>query len=916
MVDKGSGDKTLTLTSSKTLTLKRSIDPEVVSQRFSHGRSKRVVVERVKHRGTRKPGESENAAPQGSESPSPSTSLKKDLKKSLGLLHSSGGLSDDERHARLTALTEAQKRQASTHSEDKEDISPLEEGIQDESFEPVQEFIDASPEPNASESPAVEIVPEDLKTSDLEIEEVPEIAPAPEPVKENREHFDSQKRPVPPRSTYDSRRMRPTVVTMPAAPKAHTPPQPVPQAPPPKSPPGEGYGARDSRRTLVPRDDDMRDDSSSHRSKGRRSSPGGAEESAKWRGRLTVTSALASLDSVSEERTYSEASHRRRLQRNKKNTKREMKEKLSREVVVPENITVQELANRMSERVPDILRLLAQHGLSHQSGDLLDADTAQLVAEELGHTVKRVAEADVEDVLFKETDDPALRIPRPPIVTIMGHVDHGKTSLLDALRTTDVVSGEAGGITQHIGAYQVKTRHGGKITFIDTPGHEAFTAMRARGARVTDIVVLVVAGDDGVMPQTREAITHAQDAEVPIIVAINKMDKPDADPQRVRTELLSHGIVVESMGGEVLEVEISAKKKTNLDKLQEAILLQSEILDLRANPNIPADGAVIEARLDRGRGPVVTLLVQKGTLKTGDIVIAGHEWGRVRSMVTDTGVAISEAGPSMAVEVLGFNSVPQAGDRVSVVKSEGQARDITEYRDRQRRDTQAAAQGAGRSLLTVIRDLKAAETCQALPIIVKSDVQGSTEAIVAALERLKTDEVRVRIVSSGVGGISPGDVTLAAASNAMILAFNVRAHKEAKDLMTVQQNPVVVRYYRVIYDLINDVKKAMSDLLEPEIREHTLGSAQVLEVFNVSKVGKIAGCRVTEGVVQRGAYVRLVRNAVVIFEGKLAQLKRFKDDAKEVVAGQECGVALEGYQDISVGDIVECYRTEAIQRSL
>ncbi len=908
MMDKGSSDKTLTLTSSKTLTLKRSIDQEVVSQRFSHGRSKRVVVERVKHRGARKPGESEATAPAGLEVQKSLESLKKDIKKSQGLSSAPSGLSEEERTARLTALTEAQKRH---------DAAPQVEAAAPEVRVEEEHEIpyEAAIEPLEAETPQAEEYVS-ASTESKTIEPVSAPAPSPEPVKDVAELSPSvEKRSIPSSTSYDPRRMRPSVVTMPSAAPKFTPPSSP--AKPSKSV-GDGPVVRESRRGVSSsvRADDTREETTPQRSKGRRSSPGGGEDAAKWRGRLTVTAALASLDSSSDERTYSEASHRRRLQRNKKNASREVKEKLIREVVIPESITVQELANRMSERVPDIIRLLARQGSSNQANDLLDADTAQLIAEELGHTVKRVAEADVEDALYKETDDPSLRVPRPAIVTIMGHVDHGKTSLLDALRTTDVVSAEAGGITQHIGAYQVTTAQGGRITFIDTPGHEAFTAMRARGARVTDIVVLVVAADDGVMPQTIEAITHARDAEVPIIVAINKMDKPDADPQRVRTELLSHGIVVESMGGDVLEVELSAKKHQNLDKLLEALILQSEILDLRANPDIPADGTVIEARLDRGRGPVVTLLVQKGTLHTGDIVVAGQEWGRVRSMVTDTGAAVTEAGPSVPVEILGFNSVPQAGDRVSVVESEAQARNIASYRERQKREAYATAQGAGRSLLTVIRDLKASETCQALPIIVKSDVQGSTEAIVAALERLKTDEVRVRIVSSGVGGISPGDVTLAAASNAMILAFNVRAHKEAKDLMTSLPHPLVVRYYRVIYDLINDVKKAMSDLLEPEIREHTLGSAQVLEVFNVSKVGKIAGCRVTDGVVQRGAYVRLVRNAVVIFEGKLAQLKRFKDDAKEVTSGQECGMALEGYQDICVGDVVECYRTESIQRSL
>jgi translation initiation factor IF-2 len=496
----------------------------------------------------------------------------------------------------------------------------------------------------------------------------------------------------------------------------------------------------------------------------------------------------------------------------------------------------------------------------------------------------------------------------------MGHVDHGKTSLLDAIRSTDVVAGEAGGITQHIGAYQVTAPSGNKITFIDTPGHAAFSAMRARGAKVTDIVVLVVAADDGVMPQTVEAINHAKAAKVPMIVAINKIDRPDAKPERVRTELLQHEIQVESLGGQVLDVEVSATKKLNIDRLLETISLQSEILDLKANPNRAAEGTVIEAKLDRGRGPVATVLVQRGTLRGGDLVVAGAEWGRVRALVSDTGMPVEAAGPSTPVEVLGFNGTPEASDRLAVVQSEARAREVTAYRARQRRDKMAArATGMRGSLEQMMSQLKSAGR-KDLALIIKADVQGSLEAVIGAIEKLATDEVGARVIHSGVGGITESDVTLAEASGVPILGFNVRAHKEARE--AAERAGIELRYYNVIYDLVDDVKKAMSGLLAPTIRETMLGNATILEIFKVSKVGNVAGCRVTDGVVERGANVRLIRDSVVVHEGKLSQLKRFKDDVREVVAGQECGMAFESYQDMKAGDVIECYRVETVQRSL
>jgi translation initiation factor IF-2 len=636
--------------------------------------------------------------------------------------------------------------------------------------------------------------------------------------------------------------------------------------------------------------------------------PRGGEQ--RNRGRLTVTSAT----SGEEERTRSVAAFRRRTQRLKGHGAQEQKEKIAREIVLPEAITIQELAGRMSERAVDVIKLLMRQGRMVTLTDTLDADTAQLVAEEMGHSVKRVAESDVEEGLFDRPDEEGAPVPRPPIVTIMGHVDHGKTSLLDAIRHANVVAGEAGGITQHIGAYQVVAPGGQTITFIDTPGHAAFTAMRARGAKVTDIVVLVVAADDGVMPQTIEAIRHAKAARAPIIVAVNKIDKPEADPQRVMQELLQHDVQVEAFGGDTLAVEVSATKNINLDKLLEAIALQAELLDLVADPDRGAEGTVIEARLDRGRGPVATVLVQRGTLRVGALVVAGSYWGRVRALIDDKGETLEAAGPSTPVEVLGFSGAPDAGDRVAVVESEARAREITEYRERQRREKQAArGPGLRTSLSDMMSNLKAAGHKE-LPIVLKGDVQGSVEAITAAVEKLGNDEVVARVIHGGVGGVTESDVTLAEASKAVILGFNVRAHKEARDL--AEQAGVEIRYYNIIYNLVDDVKAALSGMLAPTLRETMLGNAQILELFHISKVGTVAGCRVTDGVVQRGAHVRLIRDSVVVHEGKLSTLKRFKDEVAQVQAGQECGMAFENYQDMRVGDVIECYSVEEIRRTL
>ena len=635
----------------------------------------------------------------------------------------------------------------------------------------------------------------------------------------------------------------------------------------------------------------------------------GAADDRRERVKLTINNAF---DEKNRERSLASLKRKREREKLKAMGIPQSREKITREVVIPEVITIQELSNRMTERAVDIIKFLMKQGAMHKINDVIDADTAELIVSEFGHTPKRVSESDVEIGFVGDKDIDDTMEPRAPVVTIMGHVDHGKTSLLDAIRKTNVVAGEAGGITQHIGAYQVTTPAGDKVTFIDTPGHAAFTAMRARGAKVTDIVVLVVAADDGVMPQTVEAINHAKAAGVPMIVAINKIDKPTADPTRVRTELLQHEIVVESMSGETLEVPVSALKGTNLDKLLEAIHLQAEILDLKANPNRSAEGIVIEAKLERGRGPVGTVLVQRGSLHVGDIVVAGTAWGRVRALIDDKGKNTATAGPSVPVEILGFDSAPEAGDQFAVVESEARAREITDYRIRKRRDTLGTA-GTPRTLEQMMQNLKDAGKKE-FTLVIKGDVQGSVEAIIGALKKLGTDEVEARVVHSGVGGITETDVALASASKAVILGFNVRANAQAKQAADSQG--LEIRYYNIIYDLVDEVKAAMSGLLAPTKREVFLGYATIKQVFNISKVGKVAGCQVTEGKVERGAKVRLLRDKVVIHEGTLSILKRFKDEVKEVPAGQECGMAFANYQDIREGDEIECFQVEIIQRSL
>ncbi len=628
-------------------------------------------------------------------------------------------------------------------------------------------------------------------------------------------------------------------------------------------------------------------------------------------GKLTLNQALSGGDG----RQKSLAAMKRKQERARQKAMggKQEREKVVRDVQLPETIVVSELANRMAERVGDVIKALMQNGMMVTQNQSIDADTAELIIEEFGHRVVRVSDADVEDVISQEEDRPEDMRPRPPVITVMGHVDHGKTSLLDAIRNAKVVSGEAGGITQHIGAYQVESEGGTTLTFLDTPGHAAFTSMRARGAQVTDIVVLVVAADDAVMPQTVEAVNHAKAAGVPMIVAINKVDKPEADPDKVRTDLLHHEVIVEKLSGDVQDVEVSAQTGQGLDDLLESIALQAEILELEANPTRSAEGAVIEAQLDVGRGPVATVLVQRGTLRQGDVFVVGEQYGKVRALINDRGERVKEAGPSVPVEVLGINGTPEAGDVLNVVETESQAREIAEYRQEKAKERRAAA-GAGASLEQLLAQAKEDENVKEMPIVVKADVQGSAEAIIQAMEKIGNEEVRVRVLHSGVGAITESDIGLAEASGAPVLGFNVRANASAR--RSANQKGVEIRYYSVIYDLVDDVKAAASGLLGAEIREKFIGYAEIREVFKVSGVGKVAGCLVTEGIARRSAGVRLLRDDVVVHEGTLKTLKRFKDEVSEVQSGQECGMAFENYEDIRQGDVIEIFEREEVTRTL
>ncbi|MCA1465158.1 translation initiation factor IF-2 [Bradyrhizobium sp. NBAIM18] len=901
MVDtKTPGDKKLSVPS-KTLSLKPRVETGTVRQSFSHGRSKQVVVEK---RGKRRIGDGpEPHAPEVTAKPAPAAPAAPSRPAPPPPRNAGSGvvlrtLTEDERSARASALADAKLREVEERRQAEEEAQrrAAREAAERAEREAAESRRKAEEERHRHEDEAKRKAETEAKKRFGEGEQPSAPRPA------AAAPAASAPRPGAPASRPGTTTTaRPgTTTARPAATTAQRPGGPAGRGPAVAAEADDDEAPRQIRRGPGGAARPVVAPKPTHK-------PGPQKE----RGRLTVVTAL----NADEVRERSIASFRRRTQRLKGHASNEPKEKLIREVVIPEAITIQELANRMSERAVDVIRMLMKQGAMHKITDVIDADTAQLIAEELGHTVKRVAASDVEEGLFDATDDSTDTETRSPVVTVMGHVDHGKTSLLDALRHANVVSGEAGGITQHIGAYQVTSPETGKkITFIDTPGHAAFTAMRARGAKVTDIVVLVVAADDGVMPQTVEAINHAKAAGVPIIVAINKIDKPDAKPERVRTELLQHEVQVESFGGEVVDVEVSAKNKTNLDKLLEMIALQAEILDLKTNSERPAEGTVIEAKLDRGRGPVATVLVQRGTLRVGDIIVAGAEMGRVRALISDQGETVQEAGPSVPVEVLGFNGPPEAGDRLAVVENEARARQVTSYRAHQKRENAAASiSGMRGSLEQMMSQLKTAGRKE-FPLIVKADVQGSLEAILGSLEKLGTDEVAARILHAGVGGISESDVTLAEGFNAAIIGFSVRANKEAA--AAAKRNGIEIRYYNIIYDLVDDVKKAMSGLLAPTLRETMLGNAEILEIFNISKVGKVAGCRVTDGTVERGANVRLIRDNVVVHEGKLSTLKRFKDEVKEVQSGQECGMAFENYHDMRAGDVIECYRVETIQRSL
>jgi len=663
----------------------------------------------------------------------------------------------------------------------------------------------------------------------------------------------------------------------------------APSSPAPSATPRKKENDRDQRNTRGKGDDD-----------GRRG------------GKLTLNQALRGGEG-GRQRSMAAMKRKQDRARQKAMGQTVEREKVIRDVQLPEAIMVSELANRMSEKVSDVVKSLMTNGIMATQNQTIDADTAELIVEEFGHKVVRVSDADVEDVIKIIEDAPETLKGRPPVITIMGHVDHGKTSLLDAIRNAKVVAGEAGGITQHIGAYQVETDGGAVLTFLDTPGHAAFTSMRARGAQVTDIVVLVVAADDAVMPQTVEAIAHAKAADVPMIVAINKIDRPAANADKVRTDLLQHEVIVEKMSGEVQDVEVSAITGQGLDELLEAIALQSELLELKANPDRAAQGAVIEAQLDVGRGPVATVLVETGTLKRGDIFVVGEQWGKVRALIDDKGERVEEAGPSVPVEVLGLNGTPEAGDVLNVTETEAQAREIAEYRADAAKEKRAAA-GAAVTLDQLMANAKADEDVSELPILVKGDVQGSTEAIVQAMEKIGNDEVRVRVLHSGVGAITESDIGLAEASGAPVIGFNVRANASARN--TANQKGVEIRYYSIIYDLVDDVKAAASGLLSAEVREKFIGYAKIKEVFKVSNVGKIAGCLVTEGVARRSAGVRLLRDDVVIHEGTLKTLKRFKDEVPEVQSGQECGMAFENYEDIRADDVIEIFEREEVERTL
>ncbi|MGF1607252.1 MAG: translation initiation factor IF-2 [Rhodothalassiaceae bacterium] len=873
-----SDEKKLTLSSRGTLGAGKGAETGKVRQSFSHGRSKQVVVERRRKRvlkkGTQAPAA--ETAPQQSAPAAPRPAADKPVPfKPKRSDKPAGGLTKAELEARAEALkraeVEAKKRE------------------EDERRRREEEALRRAAEAEARAREAESQRQEEAEAQ-RQAEEAARRA-AEDKARKKQEAEARKKAEDEARRQQEAEEAKKRAERAKAAARAAQTPQPEAEESERRRParPGRGPAVAEVKKPA------------------RGARKGGDQRRS---GKLTVTRALEGGD---EERQRSVAAFRRAQQkrhRAQRGGDQGAQERQSREVVVPEAITVQELAQRMAEKAPAVIKALMKMGVMATINQTLDQDTAELVVEEFGHRMKRVSEADVEVGLFGEEDSAEAKQPRPPVVAVMGHVDHGKTSLLDALRQSDVVAGEAGGITQHIGAYQVSVDGGQKITFLDTPGHEAFTQMRARGAGVTDLVILVVAADDGIMPQTIEAINHVKAAGVPMIVAINKIDKEGANPDRVRNELLQHEIVVEGMGGDVQDVEVSALKKQNLDGLREAILLQAEIMELAANPDRSAEGTVIEAQLDKGRGPVATVLIKRGTLRVGDIFVSGAEWGKVRALIDDHGRQIKEAGPAQPVEILGLNGVPSAGDDFAVVESEGRAREITEYRQAQVKKKKVGSGPASlESMFTALKEKQAIE----FPVVLKADVQGSAEAITQALEQAGNEDIQARVLHAAVGGITESDVTLAKASGALILGFNTRPNRQARD--AAERDDVPIHYYSVIYDLVDDIKQAMAGQLSPEIREEALGKADILQVFPAGK-GKAAGCLVTEGVVRVGAHVRIIREDVVKYKGKIASLRRFKDDVKEVQSGTECGMTFENFIDIDPGDELECFLEVEKKREL
>ena len=919
MTDTSKPKKTLTL--SKKLELKKPSDVEQVRQSFSHGRSKTVAVEVKKKRlpgGTRTKENENSFYEEGDDNAALSRFTK------------------DELESRMRALKEAIKVTQDTEDKEppvQEEVHLVEEVIVNQKdvdapipvLSPIEELAVTKEEPkdltNDVVSEKVKVAPSEPRIYGAQPPKTPPktIKEAPKP---QQQRIYSAYAPTPSKKEIPSvasktdgskvhgkdsartgQKPNSAAAMEPKVFKANDYKNPPKQSHKPERPHGfadeAGGGEAVKKRSSV-------------RSEANRVAPVARKDTGGALPRKLTGSALnRALND--EDRMRSAAAYKRAKQKQKMagvvsadNTK------IIRDVIITETISVAELANRMAIRGADVVKALMKMGMMVTINQIIDGDTAELICTELGHTPKRVSDADVEIGLKGEEDVGENLTFRAPVVTVMGHVDHGKTSLLDALRSTDVVSGEAGGITQHIGAYQVTIKSGKKITFIDTPGHAAFTEMRARGANITDVVVLVVAADDGIMPQTIEAISHAKAAKVPLVVAINKIDKPDAQPERVRSELLQHGIVLEEFGGDVLAVEVSAKKRIGLDKLEEVILLQAEVLDLKANPHRNAEGVVIESKIDRGRGNVATILIERGTLNVGDIFVAGKEWGRVRALISDHGEKITSAGPSMPVEVLGFNGLPAAGDELFVVDSENRAREVAEYRLHKEKEAKAAA--ISKSNMDKIMNRLTETQAKELAVVIKTDVQGSLEAITGSFLKLATDEVSVRVLHGAVGGINESDVTLARASNGIVIGFNVRANPQARDL--AKRDDVDIRYYSIIYDVLDDIKASLGGLLSPTLKENFLGYAEIREVFNVTKVGKVAGCYVTEGMVKRGAKVRLLRDDVVIHQGALKTLRRFKDEVREVKNGFECGMAFENYDDIKQGDVIECFDVEEIARVL